>query len=129
MFNKFATLLALSVLFALAACDDDDGKEADKLGVGAQCTATAECDEETQECLLDFKGGYCGVKECTGDVDCPGGSRCVAHDDGFNYCFLVCIDKAECNVNRDLDNESNCSSSIDFVDEPQDVKACIPPSN
>ncbi len=124
LFIAFILLLA----FAVVGCDDEKKKAVD-LGVGAQCAETAQCDEETQECLLDFKGGYCGVKDCTGDVDCPEGSRCVAHDDGVNYCFLVCVDKADCNVSRDLDNEANCSSSIDFVDEPQDAKACVPPSN
>ncbi len=126
----FTIILSLTMPMAFAACDDDDGgKEADKLGVGAQCTTNEDCDEATQECLLDFKGGYCGVKDCTGDVDCPEGSRCVIHDDGFNYCFLTCVDKADYNLNRDLENESNCSSSIDFVDEAIDDKACIPPSN
>ena len=129
MTNLFVIIISLTMLFALSACDDDKGNKANELGVGAQCTETAQCDVETQECLLDFKGGYCGVKDCTADLDCPEGSRCVTHDDGFNYCFLICVDKADCNVNRDVDNEANCSSSITFVEEPQDGKACVPPSN
>ena len=127
--RNISLIFGFSMLFAFSACDDDKGNKANDLGVGAQCTETAQCDELTQECLLDFKGGYCGVKDCTADLDCPEGSRCVAHDDGFNYCFLTCIDKADCNVNRDLDNEANCSSSITFVEEPQDGKACVPPSS
>jgi hypothetical protein len=115
-------------LFLLAACGDDDG--ADSLGVAAQCTASDECDTENdQACLLDFKGGYCGIENCTGDKDCPTDSACVAHDDGTNYCFRTCIDKAECNENRDAENEANCAASITFVDDQEEgVKACVPPS-
>ncbi len=125
------TLLMVAGLVLAVSCDDDDSNnEANKLGVGAQCTTVEECDADTgQTCLFDFKGGYCGISDCQADDECPEGSRCVAHDDGVNYCFLVCTDKIECNVNRDVDNESNCSSSITFVEEPQDAKACVPPSN
>lgn len=127
--KRFSVLLSIFIVITLSASCDDDKKTANDLGVGAQCELSTDCDEETQECLLDFKGGYCGVKDCTGDVECPEGSRCVAHDDGTNYCFLICTDKVQCNVNRDVENEANCSSSVTFVEEPQDVKACIPPSN
>jgi len=84
------------------------------------------------ECLTQFTGGYCGLEGCEGDADCPEGSACVTHDDGggdANYCFRLCQDKSECNRNRDEENEANCSANITFVDEPQDRKACVPPSS
>ena len=123
--------LAIALLLA-TACSDDDGTEADRFGVGAQCTPSDECDDDLDDdfdliCLTDFKGGYCGLDNCEGDLDCPEGSACVTHDDGVNYCFRICLDKSECNFNRDVENESNCSSSIDFV-EATGVKACVPPS-
>jgi hypothetical protein len=31
-------------------------------------------------------------------------------------------------VNRSADQESNCSSNIDFVDSAKSGKACVPPS-
>ena len=120
-------LVAISVV----GCgdDDDDGStEADKRGVGAACTKNEDCSEPGQSCLA-FKGGYCGIANCTGDIDCPQGSACVAHTDGTNYCFRICIDKVECNRNRPVDAEANCSSNIDFVDNPGNVKACVPPSS
>jgi hypothetical protein len=105
------------------------GNDSDALGIGAECTTTDECNvDDGQSCLTDFKGGYCGRQDCTGDVDCPDDSRCVAHTDGINYCFRVCVDKSECNANRSVDNEANCSSSITFVDQPSTGKACVPPS-
>lgn len=118
--------LAMSLALS-AACGGDD---ADALGVAAQCTASDECDMDNgQSCLLDFKGGYCGIEDCTGDADCPENSACVAHDDGTNYCFRICVNKSECNDNRDVDNEANCSSSVDFVEEQvESIKACVPPS-
>ena len=56
------------------------------------------------------------------------GSACVAHTDGKNYCFLICTDKSQCNVNRAADVEANCSSSVVFVEGKLNVKACVPPS-
>lgn len=120
--------LALLVSFGLGfgvACRH--GTEADELGVGAECSATGDC-LEGQECLTQFKGGYCGLSGCLDDLDCPEASACVTHDDGNNYCFRICVDKSECNVNRGPDVESNCSSNVTFADGGGG-KACVPPSN
>ena len=106
-----------------------DGTEADRLGVGAQCVSTDDCNPDIQAtCLPQFKGGYCGLTGCTGDADCPEASACIRHTDGESYCFRVCLDKAECNVNRDAENEANCSGSVEFVDPDDGRKACVPPS-
>jgi hypothetical protein len=107
----------------LVACGDDD---ADDLGIGAQCEIADDCAPD-QSCL-PFKGGYCGLSPCAHDVECPPASACIAHDDGINYCFRTCVDKVDCNANRDLENEANCSSSATFVDPADGRKACIPPS-
>jgi len=105
------------------------GSESDALGVGAECTVTADCNgDDGQACLTQFKGGYCGEVGCTGDADCAADAACVTHTDGMNYCFRLCVDKVECNANRTPENESNCSSNITFVDPPQNRKACVPPS-
>lgn len=125
-------MLKLSVclsLVVLLGCGDD-GVEADVLGVAAECTVPEDCDQDTnQTCLLDFKGGYCGIEDCTEDADCPEASACVAHDNGTSYCFRICVDKAECNQNRSVDNEANCSSNITFVEQQREsIKACVPPS-
>lgn len=115
----------LSVVFVLAAACG--GNDADDLGIGAQCSVDDDCDLEGGQACLSFKGGYCGLEGCLSNADCPENSGCVAHTDGINYCFRLCDDKADCNANRDLDNEANCSSSVDFV-EPTNAKACVPPS-
>lgn len=123
-------LLIAALVTASWACGDDgdhDHTEADLLGIGAQCGSDEDCDEEHQVCLMQFKGGYCGMTGCTTDEDCPEASACVAHN-GANYCFRTCRDKAECNVNRDPEHESNCSSNVTWVDEGG-PKACVPPSS
>lgn len=127
--SKLFLALVIAVLPALAGCGDDS-TEADRLGVGAECTVSDDClqDDIVQQCLTQFKGGYCGVTGCTADADCPASSACVAHTDGTNYCFRTCIDKAECNENRDVANEANCSSSVTFVEDALNRKACVPPS-
>jgi hypothetical protein len=120
------TLAAFLLVFA-SACDDD----ADDLGIGAQCTADDQCNVDLmQVCVLQFKGGYCGKKDCVTEADCPDLSSCVIHTDGKNYCFRNCLDKAECNENRDAENESNCSANITFAVPADNVglKACVPPS-
>lgn len=120
-------LLTLGLVLAIGC--GDDSSESDRLGVGSECMATDECDEDTnQSCLAAFKGGYCGIENCASSEDCPEDSACVIHDDGTNYCFRTCLDKAECNANRSVDNESNCSSNVDFIDDVGNLKACVPPS-
>jgi hypothetical protein len=115
------------LLFAVACGSDDSGSEAQRHGVGATCASNAECTEQGQVCL-PFKGGYCGVASCAADIDCPAGSACVSHDDGKNYCFLICTDKVQCNVSRPLELEANCSANIAFVGGDKSRKACVPPS-
>jgi hypothetical protein len=130
------TTLALSLVLLAVGCGDDDGNAADRLGVGAQCDSDDDCLQAHHDggisasCLPQFKGGYCGVEDCSAHDDCPEGSACVAHTDGNNYCFRICADKPECNLHRDDDNESNCSSNIDYVegDKAEIGKACVPPS-
>jgi hypothetical protein len=102
------------------------GSEADRKGVGAECMRPEDC-LPGQRCLA-FKGGYCGIQGCQGDKDCPGGSACVTHADSTNYCFRICLEKTECNRNRSVENEANCSSNVTFVDSGNGYKACIPPT-
>jgi hypothetical protein len=139
--NIFRILACVALIVAVGACGDDGGGvPADTIGVGAQCMASTEClqpdppcdsgvDCYHQVCLTQFTGGYCGIANCTGNADCPEGSVCVAHDDNVNYCFRRCTDKGQCNVNRDADNESNCSSNVVFVTPGTAGKACVPPSS
>ena len=118
--------LMISLVVFAVACG---GSDADELGVGAECTSSDECSEDDQICLLQFAGGYCGVADCVDDLGCPEDAACIAHDDGHNYCFRTCLDKVECNENRSVDNESNCSSSVTFVEGADGRKACVPPSS
>ncbi len=123
------------MVLGLMACSGT-GNEADEVGVGAECSDAQECpavDDDSAaaelECLTQFAGGYCGLQDCSTNDDCPEGSACVAHDDSENFCFRLCDDKPECNVNRTEANESNCSSNVTFVDAETVGKACVPPSS
>ena len=124
LFRMRLSRLACSLLLflSLAGCSDD----ANDRGVGAQCVMDTECTEEGQRCLTQFKGGYCGLSGCGGDVDCPDGSACITEDDGTRYCFLTCADKSDCNDNRSLENEASCVSSLPFVDGANGRKVCRP---
>lgn len=115
-------------MFGLIVASFACGNAADKAGIGAECKQDSDCKEEGQKCLTKFKGGYCGSEGCTKDADCPTGALCVTHTDSTNYCFRACTDKAECNVNRQAANESNCSANITLVSGEKNKKACIPPS-
>ncbi|HET9933692.1 MAG TPA: hypothetical protein VFQ35_23465 [Polyangiaceae bacterium] len=123
-----STVSGLLLLYVVGCSSDGSrGTEADRRGVGASCAQPTDCTEAGQSCL-PFKGGYCGIADCTRDADCPTGSACVQHDDGRNYCFLVCVEKVDCNVNRPAELESNCSSNVTFVSGNKAIKACVPPS-
>ena len=130
------SLVAASLALAVSLTGCASESEADRIGVAWECGADAdcpviECDVEpcpVLSCLTQFAGGYCGVADCTADVDCPEGSACVAHTDGTNYCFRLCESKPECNRRRSTANEANCSSSVDFVSGANGRKACVPPS-
>jgi len=120
-------------------CNGTEGSDANSIGVGATCSSDDSCKNAaskcldssastTLSCLGNFKGGYCGRNNCTGNKDCPTGSACVAHTDGGKYCFLTCSDKSQCNTNRSKDVEANCSSNVTFVEANTSAKACVPPS-
>lgn len=127
MKRAFRLIAALAVLPLLAMCGSDYD-EADLLGIGASCSKTEECTQD-QQCLTEFKGGYCGVKDCETNDDCPGSSACVVHTNGKNYCFRVCVDKPECNGNRPAETESNCVSSVTYVSGKKEGKVCEPPGS
>ena len=128
---KLDRLVLLGLFFAIAGgCSDDNSdnmSEAVRHGVGAECAVDNDCLTEGAACLAQFKGGYCGLSQCTADDQCPAGSVCVAHE-GTNYCFLTCLEKVDCNVGRSVANESNCVSNITFVNSANKGKACVPPN-
>jgi len=70
------------------------------------------------------------VTHLTGAEPGPEAARLdgFTHTDGANYCFLVCMEKFECNDHRLLENEANCSASVTFVSGTMGRKACVPPS-
>ncbi len=121
------TFLSFVVMSCAACSSSGSGTAAQQRGVGSACTTAADCTEKGQACL-PFKGGYCGIEGCKANADCPAGSACVKHTDGKNYCFLLCADKPDCNVNRTPANEANCSSTATFVEAATGKKACVPPS-
>jgi len=101
---------------------------ANQAGIGAQCTMTSDCTTIGEVCLTEFAGGYCGLSGCLHDTDCPQGSACVT-DNHTNYCFLVCAAKTDCNLHRSAANESDCTSSLPFVDGAMNRKVCRPPNS
>lgn len=120
-------ILCALVVVAAVGCGNSQS-EAIRRGVGSECNANLMCTEMGQVCLTEFKGGYCGVSGCLHDTDCPSGSACVTENQ-INYCFLICADKTNCNPNRTVANESNCTSSLSFVDGTMGRKVCNPPSS
>ncbi len=133
--NRNAFLVAITAM--LTACSSQN--EADRVGVAAICEVDEDCAEvlidgaPTQlECLTNFSGGYCAIAGCHAAADCPDGATCVLHTDGETYCFRECAEKAECNANRPVDDEANCSANFNYAD-PDDhtngLKACIPPAS
>ena len=117
------------LLLVSFACSGSGQSEANRRGVGAACTMSSDCTEAGQLCLTAFKGGYCGVAGWLHDTDCPQGSACVIDDNQSNYCFLICNTKSDCNLHRSADDESDCTSSLTFVDGTMNRKVCRPPNS
>jgi hypothetical protein len=117
-----------ALFIALCGCGGSNQSQANRLGVGADCTMSSACTEPGQVCLTQFKGGYCGVSGCLHDTDCPQGSACVT-DGQANYCFLVCSQKTDCNLHRSGADESDCTSSLTFLGGTMNRKVCRPPSS
>jgi hypothetical protein len=113
--------LFILALVAGSACGDD----ADGLGVGATCSATADCGEQ-MVCLDQFSGGACGMTGCSADAECPEPGVCVVLD-GVSLCLRSCQEKTECNANRSAESEANCSANVTRA-EGGSTKACVPPS-
>jgi len=119
------------VLFALvlAVCGCGSNQNAaNQVGIGADCSKTADCTTSGEVCLTEFNGGYCGLSGCLHDSDCPQGSACVT-DNQTNYCFLVCATKTDCNLHRAAANEADCTSSLTFIDGTMNRKVCRPPNS
>jgi hypothetical protein len=127
--NQVFLAAGLTLLAATGiACGSSD---ANTLLIGGECADNAACDNEDLTCISAFAGGYCGSEGCTADADCAEGSVCVTHE-ATNYCFLVCVDKADCNTNRTVENEANCvgAGTLTRVDPAAgEDKACVPPSS
>jgi hypothetical protein len=118
----------LCVLALVAAGCGSNENAANQRGIGAQCSMTSDCTTAGEICLPEFAGGYCGLSGCSHDSDCPQGSACVT-DGPMNYCFLVCVAKTDCNLHRSVDVESDCVSSLPFVDGAMNRKVCRPPES
>jgi hypothetical protein len=119
------------VCAATAGCGDDDS--AVERGVGAACSEDADCTEPGQACLTQFKGGMCGIEDCSASSECPAGSVCVDDPDlSQTFCLLTCVEKVDCNVHRPAADEANCSSTLNQLDPPDgggsDPKVCRPPT-
>jgi hypothetical protein len=118
----------LSVLVLVACSCGSNQNAANQAGIGAACTMTSNCTTPGEVCLTEFNGGYCGLSGCLHDTDCPQGSACVT-DNQTNYCFLVCAAKTDCNLHRSVDNQSDCTSALPFVDGTMSRKVCRPPDS
>jgi hypothetical protein len=116
-----------ALVFVVWGCGSNQNA-ANQAGIGAQCTITSDCTTAGEICLTEFSGGYCGLSGCLHDTDCPQGSACVT-DNQTNYCFLICAAKTDCNLHRSVANESDCNSSLTFVDGTMNRKVCRPPNS
>ena len=124
--HAFSISVALAcALLVMAGCGGGSTPAIGE-GIGAMCETTDDC-ADGLDCLTEFADGYCGRAGCEADDGCPEGSICVVEATD-NYCFLTCLEKPDCNEQRPLESEANCSSNIDRTDGGNE-KACVPPSS
>ena len=120
----------------MTACGDNVVLETDELGIGAKCSTETDCSPRLQAwtsskgrgqfpvCLLEFEGGYCSASPCDRDADCPDGSACIRRDAHRFHCLRTCFDNADCNANREPENEAECSPNA--TPAPMGRKVCLP---
>ncbi|HEX2879439.1 MAG TPA: hypothetical protein VHO25_07870 [Polyangiaceae bacterium] len=93
-------------------------------GVGADCSSDTDCNG--LECISDFRGGYCGRRDCTSNDDCPGDTSCVVAADGHNYCLKNCGADSDCSFCRHDGVFASCSTDVDFIDAGMSTAVCLP---
>ena len=99
-------------------------------GTGAACAEDRDCDVD-QYCLTDIAGGYC-TEACESDDDCPARSACARFDpaDELPTCLGLCIDTADCQVDRPDDPNVSCVTSAEslplFVTPDREGRLCLP---
>lgn len=83
-------------------------------GLGAVCGVDGDCDAGL-ECLDEINGGYCGVRGCQSNGDCPPDSMCVNHA-GINYCARTCAAASDCSFCRYDNVVATCRTDVEFVE-------------
>jgi hypothetical protein len=83
-------------------------------GLGAVCKAEADCGGGLV-CIGEIDGGYCGVRDCQTDGDCPMNSMCINHA-GLNYCARTCAAASDCSFCRHDNVVGSCRSDVEFLD-------------
>jgi hypothetical protein len=95
-------------------------------GVGAACVGDVDC-KAPLTCMTGFKGGYCGVKDCTTNAQCPADSLCVKHSDAVGYCYLKCTAATTCSFCRPPAYAAACSDQVTFLEAGTTGSVCVPP--
>jgi hypothetical protein len=84
-------------------------------GHGAACTSDADCGGGGLVCIDEVDGGYCGVRDCQSNADCPVDSECINHA-GINYCARTCAVESDCTFCRWADVAATCTADVDHVE-------------
>lgn len=92
-------------------------------GLGASCEGEGDCDPGL-ECLTDFDGGHCGVRDCTANADCPQDGVCVTLGD-TNVCLRPCVAESDCTLCRGEDVGATCRDDVEYVETGM-TPVCVP---
>lgn len=80
-------------------------------GIGGPCIDDNDC-MMGQECITQFPGGYCTIRNCDPDNadSCPMGTVCLGGGGiGSFGCFVECMTAAEC---REAEGYACCGPSV-----------------
>lgn len=83
-------------------------------GLGASCSADADCGPNL-ECLDEVDGGFCGVRDCASNADCPVDSLCISHA-GINHCAPTCAATSDCTFCRYGGPTAACTTDVDYIE-------------
>ena len=64
--------------------------------VGAPCQSNASC-ARGEQCILEFKAGYCARFDCSAKNPCDLGAKCVEIEgENFTVCLKKCSQSSDC---------------------------------
>lgn len=93
-------------------------------GVGTGCDGDDDCDGELSCVTNGFPGGYCTLRDCATNDDCPGENVCGMVE-GAAVCLRPCGRDSDCSFCRDGVEKGRCAEDVELA-SGESASVCVP---